>query len=150
MIHWPTKLLIWLSIPVIKGVGPMAHGYLVWGMTTVETLTHTQGPGGLGLPMSNTTVWADRGIADNEESPVVSVSNLAAHHVHLPAFAMPEFPKGACKIALFWVARMSKPKKCGKYQARVFLYVFNLPENESRVDFPTKISRCTARKFVVF
>src|SRR6266851_10499412 len=61
-----------------------------------------------------------------------------AHDVHLPAFAMPESPKGACKIALFWVTRMSKPKNCGKYQARVFLDVFSLPENESRVNFPKK------------
>ncbi len=71
MIHWPTKLLIWLRIPVIKGVGPMAHGYLDGYCMTIETLTHTQGPSGLGLPMSNTTVRADRDIADNEESPVV-------------------------------------------------------------------------------
>jgi len=50
----------------------------------------------------------------------------------------PESPKGACNIANFQAARMSKPKTRGKYQAKVFLDVFSLPENESRVHFPVK------------
>jgi hypothetical protein len=41
----------------------------------------------------------------------------------------PESPKGACNIANFQAARMSKPKTCGKYQAKVFLDVFSLSEN---------------------
>jgi len=97
MIHWPTRLLIWLSIPIIKGVGPMAHS--IWygydhrdpnpypGTWWVRA-THVQHQSG-----------ADRDIADNEESPVVSVSNLVMNAAR--AFAMPESPKGACKIALF-------------------------------------------------
>ena len=48
-------------------------------------------------------------------------------------------PKGACNIAHFQVARMFKPKNHRKDQTRVFLDVFSLPENESRVHFPKQI-----------
>ena len=54
-----------------KRCGP--HGSRVFGWVLYDHRDPNPypGPSGLGLPMSNTTVRADRDIADNEESPVV-------------------------------------------------------------------------------
>jgi hypothetical protein len=46
--------------------------------------------------------------------------------------------------------RMSKPKNHGKDKTRVFLDVFSLPENKSRVHFPVKNLDPPLTIFVVF